>query len=138
MLVLSILAAITLTIYIFVPFIDLRVVRRALGLTLIVDLFYLIGHYLANWPFPDWLVLLQILVVIFLGTALGVVFAKLWPIPAKKGFERILRTLLIVIPALGIGVVLQLLLQGGAATQAIYIIFALASWLASGYFVRTE
>lgn len=138
MLVLSILAAITLTIYIFVPFIDLRVVRRALGLTLIVDVFYLIGHYLANWPFPDWLVLLQIAVVIFLGTALGVIFAKLWPIPPQKGFERILRTLLIVIPALGIGVVLQLLLQGGTATQAIYIIFALASWLASGYFVRTE
>jgi hypothetical protein len=138
MLVLSILAAITLTIYIFVPFINLQVVRRALGLTLIVDLFYLIGHYLAAWPFPDWLVLLQIAVIIFLGTALGVIFSKLWPIPPKKGFERILRTLLIVIPALGIGVVLQLLLQGGTATQAIYIIFALASWLASGFFVRTE
>lgn len=138
MLLLSILAAITLSIYIFVHYIDLRVVRKALGLTLILQLFYLIGHYILSWPFPDWKVLLQIAVIVFLGTALGVVFAKLWPIPAKKGFERVWRTLLIVIPALGIGAVLQFLLQGAVATQALYIVFALASWLGSGHFVRKE
>lgn len=138
MLVLSILGAITLTIYVFVRFIDIRVVRKALGLTFILQLFYLIGHYLFSWPFPDWIALLQIAVVVFLGTALGVVFARLWPIPAKKGFERIWRTLLIVIPALGIGVVLQILMQGAVATQAIYILFALASWLGSGHFVQKE
>ncbi len=138
MLVPSIIAAVTLSIYIFAPYIDLRVIKKALGLTLILQLFYLIGHYIVAWPFPDWKVLLQIALVVFLGTALGVVFAKLWPIPAKKGFERVYRTLLIVIPALGIGAVLQFLLQGALATQALYIVFALASWLGSGHFVRKE
>ncbi len=138
MLQLSILAAITLSIYVFVRFIDLRVVKRALGLTLILQLFYVIGHYVADWPFPNWMVLLQLAVIVFIGTALGVVFARLWPLPPKKGFERIWRTLLIVIPALGLGVLLQFILQGGVATQALYIVFALASWLGSGHFVRRE
>lgn len=138
MLTLYILGGLTIATYLLVPFLDIRVVKKALGITLVLELFYLIGHYLFKWPFPDWLALLQIGVIVFLGTAIGVIFSKLWPIPPKRGFERILRTFLLVTPALGIGIVLQFLLQGNEANQAIYLIFALTSWLGSGHFIRTE
>lgn len=131
-----IFAGITVLLYIFVPILDLKVVKKALGISLFLQLFYLIGHYMADWPFPTPSIFFQVAVVVGLGVALGVGFAKVWPMAPKPGFERIMRTLLLVIPALGLGIGLQLLLQGNQATQAIYLIFALATWLGSGHFIR--
>ena len=141
--------AVLVTLYILIPFIDLRVIRKALGIGLFLELFYIIGNYFTTrmadrgetvevWPFPTPLVFFQILITVGLGVALGSVFSRFWPLPPNKGFERIIRTMLIVIPSLGLGVGLQMLLQGPGATQAIYLIFALSAWLGSGHFVRQE
>ncbi|MBO8163671.1 MAG: hypothetical protein H0Z34_08180 [Brevibacillus sp.] len=132
------LAAVTVLIYVLVPLLDLRALRKAVGFSLFWQLFYLIGHYLGGWPHPTPLVIVQLFTVAGLGVALGVTFARIWPISPRPGFERIIRTLLLVIPALGIGIGLQVLLQGQRATQAVYLIFALTAWLASGHFVREE
>ncbi|SEQ90599.1 hypothetical protein [Piscibacillus halophilus] len=133
-----IFGCLSLLIYLLSPWMNLKTVQRAIGITLFLEVFYLLGHYIMDWPFPTPLVLMQLLVVSSLGVALGVCFSKIWPLPLNKGFERIFRTFLVVIPSLGLGMGLQILLQGAYATQAIYLIFALAAWIGSGQFVRTE
>jgi hypothetical protein len=131
-------AGLTLILYLFTPMLSLKVLRKAIGIIIFLQLFYIIGHYLADWPFPTPSVILQIFIVVGLGVALGVVFSRVWPLPPKPGFERVMRTFLIVIPALGLGVGLQILIQGNQATQAIYLMFALSAWLGSGHFVRKD
>lgn len=133
-----ILAIICALLYITIPVLDVRVMRKAIGIILFLQVFYLIGHFLAGWPFPTPLVIFQIVIIVGLGVALGVGFAKVWPMSPKPGFERIVRTLLLVIPSLGLGIGFQLLLQGNQANQAIYIMFALSAWLGSGHFIRQE
>ncbi|SES91080.1 hypothetical protein SAMN05216389_103147 [Oceanobacillus limi] len=124
--------------YIFHPWVNLKTFQKVIGITLFLELFYLVGHYLMSWPFPTPIVLGQLFVVSGLGVALGIFFSRLWPLPTHKGFERIFRTFLIVVPSLGLGMGLQVLLQGAQATQAIYLIFALAAWIGSGHFVRED
>ncbi len=125
--------------YWFHPYLSTLVIRKAVGIALFLDIFYVIGALLSeSWPFPTPLVLLQILIVVGLGVALGVVFSRIWPLAPKPGFERIMRTLLIFIPSLGLGIGLQLALQGKQPTQAIYLIFALSAWLGSGHFIRKD
>lgn len=133
-----IFTGLVILLYVFQKYLDVRVVYKAIKVALIIELFYLIGYYAFEWPYPTPLAILQIIITVFLGFALGVIFSKLWLLPPHKGFERIFRTFMIVIPSLGIGIGLQVLLQGTQATQAIYLIFALSSWLGSGHFVRTE
>ncbi|MTI79515.1 MAG: hypothetical protein FH758_01330 [Firmicutes bacterium] len=133
---LLVLLSATAVLYILHPNLELLVVRKALGITLAISIFYIVGHYLTGWLFPTPIVIVQILNVVGLGVALGVIFSKIWPLNPRPGLERIIRTVLIVIPALGLGIGLQVLLQGNNATQAIYLIFALSSWLGSGHFVR--
>ncbi|SET99642.1 hypothetical protein SAMN05421676_11388 [Salinibacillus kushneri] len=135
MLILFLFIVLTL-LYIFHPHLNLLAIKKVLGITLFVELFYLIGHYMSGWPFPTPAVILQLLIVVATGVATGVVFSRVWPLPDKKGFERIARTLLIMVPALGLGIGMQLLLQGQYATQALYLIFALSTWLGSGHFIR--
>ncbi|WP_235162490.1 MULTISPECIES: hypothetical protein [Sediminibacillus] len=120
----------------FHPWMGLQTFRKAIGITLFLELFYLIGSYALDWPFPTPLVLIQLFVVTVWGVLLGIAFSRIWPLPSHKGFERIFRTFLVVIPALGLGMGLQVLLQGAQATQAIYLIFALSAWLGSGHFIR--
>jgi hypothetical protein len=117
---------------------DLRVLKKALGISLFVEVFYLLGYYFFAWPFPSAINVLQIMTVVFLGIALGVFFSMVWPISSKPGLERVVRTIIIVAPSLGLGIGLQLLLQGNKATHALYMIFAVSSWLGSGHFVRCE
>ncbi|RPF50067.1 hypothetical protein [Aquisalibacillus elongatus] len=133
-----VLGCVVFLIYVLSPWMTLKTVQRAVGITLFLQIFYLMGHYVMEWPFPTPLVLIQLLVASSLGVALGVCFSKVWPLPLNKGFERIFRTFLIVIPSLGLGMGLQILLQGAQATQAIYLIFALAAWIGSGQFVRAK
>ncbi|MCT2537833.1 hypothetical protein NC661_12220 [Aquibacillus koreensis] len=129
--------AISLTILVwFHPWMGLQTFRKVIGITLFLELFYLIGSYLLDWPFPTPLVLVQLFVVTVWGVVLGIVFSRVWPLPSQKGFERIFRTFMVAVPALGFGMGFQLLLQGAQATQAIYLIFALAAWLGSGHFMR--
>ncbi len=116
----------------------LWIVRRALGISFFVDLFYLVGHYIWDWPFPTPLILLQIIITVTLGLIIGAIFSKIWPIPRQKGFERVIRTLLISIPAVGLGFGVNFILQGMVFTHALWMIFAVSAWLGSGIFMRTE
>ncbi|MFD2639364.1 hypothetical protein [Piscibacillus salipiscarius] len=133
-----IFGCLAILVYLLSPWMNMKTVQRAIGITLFLEIFYLSGHYIMEWPFPTPLILMQLLVVSSLGVALGVCFSKIWPLPLHKGFERIFRTFLIVIPSLGLGMGLHVLLQGANATQAIYLIFALAAWIGSGQFVKAE
>jgi hypothetical protein len=136
---LLILLGIVLAVYFFHPLLkNVLVYKKILGITLFIEFFYLIGHYMSEWPFPTPLVIVQIAAVVASGVALGVIFSRLWPLPSNKGFERIFRTFLIVVPALGLGIGLQILLQGQQATQALYLIFALSAWIGSGHFILTK
>ena len=63
-------------------------------------------------------------------------FSWVWPLGPRPGVERLVRTLLLAIPAVGLGIGVQLALQGRAPTQALYLIFAVAAWLGSGFIVR--
>jgi hypothetical protein len=132
------LAALAVVLYLLNPNLDVRVMRKVIRITFFLQLFYLIGHYLFQWPFPVPLVIMQILATVALGVGLGVIFSQVWPLAPKPGFERVMRTFLVVIPAIGLGVGLQLLLQGKDATQGIYMIFALSAWLGSGHFIRKD
>ncbi len=138
MFVTIVLLAFILCLYIIHPYFNLLAVKKVVGITLFIEIFYLIGHYTSGWPFPTPKIILQFIIVISTGVALGVIFSRLWPLPQKKGFERIFRTFLIVVPALGLGIGMQLLLQGQYATQALYLIFALSAWLGSGHFIKSE
>ncbi|MGN8648005.1 hypothetical protein ACTNEO_18220 [Gracilibacillus sp. HCP3S3_G5_1] len=133
-----ILAGLLVMVYLFHPWLNLRTFQKVIGITLFFEIFYLTGHYLMKWPFPTPIVLLQFFVVSGFGVGLGVFFSRIWPLPLEKGFERVFRTFLIVIPALGFGMGLQVILQGAHATQAIYLLFAFAAWIGSSRFVREE
>jgi len=113
-----------------------RLIRLALGVFIGVELFYVIGHWLLGFLLPTPRQILDIFGAVALGTGLGVLFAWFWPLPAQRGYERVVRTLLLVIPAIGIGLALQLVLQGPKAAQALFLVFALAAWLGSGFIVR--
>ncbi|GAE92389.1 hypothetical protein JCM21714_1383 [Gracilibacillus boraciitolerans JCM 21714] len=134
-----ILGCVVILLFLLHPWMNIKTFQKVIGITLFLEIFYIIGHYVMAWPFPTPIVMGQLFVVSGLGVALGVFFSKIWPLPPlEKGFERIIRTFLLVIPALGFGMGLQILLQGAFATQAIYLIFACAAWLGSGRFVREE
>lgn len=133
-----IFGCLAILVYLLSPWMNIKTVQRVIGITLFLEIFYLSGHYIREWPFPTPIILMQLLVVSGLGVALGVCFSKIWPLPLHKGFERIFRTFLIIIPSLGLGMGLQILLQGAYATQAIYLLFALAAWIGSGQFIKVE
>ena len=107
-----------------------------MGIYLGVGLFYLLGSPVFGFAVPTPLQMLHLLLAVLLGSGLGVGFAWFWPLPPARGWERVVRTLLLSIPALGLGLTLQLLLQGPQAQQALFLVFALAAWLASGFIAR--
>ncbi|RIH85421.1 hypothetical protein Mrose_02202 [Calidithermus roseus] len=113
-----------------------HLLRRVVGIYLGVGVFYLLGSPFFGFPLPTPLQMLELLLAVVLGSLLGVGFSWFWPLPAGRGWERVARTLLLSIPALGLGLTLQLLLQGPQAQQAIFLVFALAAWLASGFIAR--
>ena len=131
-----VLAVSAVIIYIAVPYLGMLSIKKVLGISLFLQVFYIIGALIGAWDFPHPLQIAQIIVTVALGVALGAVFSKLWPLAQKPGFERIFRTFLLVVPSLGIGMGLQILLQEGRSTQAIYLIFALSAWLGSAHFMR--
>ena len=120
------------------PHLPLRIARTTLGVALFFFIFYIVGSYLLDFPFPTPGDLLQILFVTFSGVLLGVVFSRVWPLPPRPGFERILRLFLLLAPALGIGLALHVMLQGAQGERALYLVFAVAAWLGSGHIVRVE
>lgn len=113
------------------------VIRRTLGVALALDVFYLVAALV--WDLPPLTAgdVLDILAVVFLGVLLGVGFSYLAPVPERKGLPRVIRTLLLTVPAIGIGIAVQVVLGGPAAERAYFIMFALAAWLGS-LFVREE
>ncbi len=121
-----------LLLYLLDSDLNLEVVQSVFGLAFLLQLFYLVGSWLGSWPLPGPLSVVQIVLVVALGVALGVTFGRFWPLPEEAGFERIIRTILIGAPAIGLGIGLQLMLQGPKSRQALYLIFALSAWLGSG------
>lgn len=111
--------------------------RRVLGLTAFFYIFYVLAHYVWGLPFPTPYELVIIVLTVSLGVALGVAYSKVWPLPPEPGFERVLRTLLIAIPAIGIGLFLEITLLG-PGRRALYLIFALSAWLGSGFIEAEE
>lgn len=111
--------------------------RRALAVALGLQLFYVVAPSL--WPVPPLTVgsVLAIVVVSFLGVWLGVVFSYVAPRPAEKGIPRVIRTALLTVPAMGIGIAIQLIVAGPQGGRAYHVMFALAAWLGSG-FIREE
>ncbi len=118
------------------PDLTLRALRIGLGVSLVFFVFYIGAHYLWGLSFPTPLDLLQIGGMAFGGVFLGLAFSRVWPLPARPGFERIVRLILLMIPALGLGIALHVLLQGAQAERALYLVFAVAAWLGSGLLVR--
>ncbi|MDQ7028621.1 MAG: hypothetical protein Q9O62_01960 [Ardenticatenia bacterium] len=118
------------------PNLKLKALQSALGVSLLFFVFYIAAHYVWDLPFPTPVDLLKILMVASAGVGLGVAFSRFWPLPPAPGVERIVRTLLLVIPALGVGIGLQLLVEGAEAQRAFYLIFAFAAWVGSGFIVR--
>jgi hypothetical protein len=119
-------------IYLLDQKLNMLVVRNVFGLAFLIEMFYVIGSGLGGWPFPRPVSIVQIVAVVALGMALGVMFARIWPLPEETGFERIIRTFLLCVPSIGTGIGLQLLLQGPEARQALYLVFALSAWIGSG------
>lgn len=111
----------------------LLAIRRVIGLWAGLSVFYLAGYYLLGYPFPGPADVLAILVVVALGVPLGVGFSFTSPLPHETGLPRIIRTALIVVPALGIGIALQLIIAGPQGERAYYAMFALAAWLGSTF-----
>jgi hypothetical protein len=116
----------------------LLAVRRAIGLWAGLSVFYLAGYYLLGYPFPTPVDLVAILVVVCLGVGLGVAFSFASPLPRETGLPRVVRTALIAIPALGIGIALQLFIEGVEGDRAYYAMFALAAWLGSTFVTEDE
>ncbi len=115
----------------------LLAVRRAFGVAIVLYAFYLGLFMLGQYPFLRPTAVLTILGVVLLGTVFGVGFSTMSPLPAGRGLPRVIRTVLLSIPALGIGAIIQVLLEGARADMAIFAIFALAAWLGST-FIRED
>lgn len=116
----------------------LLAIRRVLGIAAFLYLFYVAAHYVWALPFPTPRELLTILLVVILGVGLGVAFSRVWPLPEQKGWTRAIRTALLTIPALGIGIFVQVMLAGPQPGRAYYAMFALAAWLGSGFIEEEE
>jgi len=80
--------------FVVAPNLALKITRTSLQISLFFFAFYIAGHYVFGFPFPAPLDLLQILFVAFSGVLLGVAFSRVWPLPPRAGFERIMRVFL--------------------------------------------
>lgn len=105
--------------------------RRTLGIALAFFLFYLVAPRF--WEIPPLTVgtILAIFAVVLLGVCLGVVISYFWPLPARTGLSRAIRTVIFSVPAFGFGIALQITLEGAEAERAYWLIFALATLMGS-------
>jgi len=115
----------------------LRAVRRTLAISVFLYAFYIVAPFLWEIPPLTTTDVVAILVIVFFGVWVGIGFSFFSPLPSEKGLPRAIRTALLAIPTLGIGIFIQLLVAGPDADRAFYVMFALAAWLGSG-FVKEE
>ena len=108
-------------------------IRRTLGVSALLYVVYVGLFVFTDYPFLTPGDVLTVLGLVFAGTWLGVAFSFVAPLPAETGLPRVVRTILLLVPALGIGVALQILIEGAESNMAIYAIFALAAWLGSTF-----
>lgn len=113
-------------------------IRRALGVSILLFAFYLVLYAMGSYRFLTPKDILTILGVVFAGTWLGIGFSALSPFPDDPGFPRAVRTVLLVIPAIGIGIALQLIIEGPRPDMAVYGIFALGAWLGSTFIKEVD
>lgn len=113
-------------------------IRRTLGISIGFFLFYLAAPML--WAVPPLAAIdvVSIIGVVFLGVLLGIVISYFWPLPARTGLSRAIRTAIFSIPAFGFGMAIHVTLAGAEATRAYWLIFAAATLLGSVYFTADE
>lgn len=108
-------------------------VRRALGISLFLYAFYIAAYLVWDMPPLTGRDVLAILGVVYLGVWLGIGFSTVWPYPNERGFQRVLRTVLLTVPAMGFGIAIYIFLEGAEGQRAYYIMFALGAWLGSNF-----
>lgn len=113
-------------------------IRRSLGISLALFAFYLVTPFVWDIPPLATLDVLAILAVTFAGVWLGIGFSTVWPLPAERGLPRAFRTVVLTIPALGIGLAIHVTIEGAEGSRAFYVMFALAAWLGSLYIEADE
>lgn len=111
-------------------------IRRTLGVSVAFLLFYLAAPTL--WDVPPLTApgVLSILGVVLVGVLLGVVISYFWPLPAKTGLARAIRTAIFSIPAFGFGMAVHITVGGPSPPRAYWLIFAVATLLGSVYFTE--
>lgn len=113
-------------------------IRRSLGISVALFAFYLVVPFLWNVPPLSTRDVLAILAVCFVGVWLGIGFSTVWPVPREQGLPRVFRTVVLTIPALGIGMAVHVTIEGAEGARAFYVMFALAAWLGSLYIEGDE
>lgn len=111
-------------------------IRRTLGVAVAFFLFYLAAPLLWEVPTltaPD---VLAILVVVQIGVLLGLAMGYVWPLQAKTGLARAIRTAILSIPAFGFGLAVHITVGGPSPSRAYWFIFAASVLLGSVYFTE--
>jgi len=104
--------------------------RFYLGSLAALFAFYLGGHHLLGLPFPTPLTLLHLALGAGVGVGLGRLFHRVWPLPEKRGLERVVRMFVLMPPAFVLGIGLMWLLK---AQVALYLLVPLLAWLTPEY-----
>lgn len=112
--------------------------RRTLGISLGFFVFYLVAPMVWAVPPLTTVDVVSILGVVFLGVLLGIVISYFWPLPARTGLARAIRTAIFSIPAFGFGMAIHVTLAGAEATRAYWLVFAAATLLGSVYVTADE
>lgn len=111
-------------------------IRRTLGVAVAFLLFYLATPLLWDLPplsAPD---VLAILVVVHVGVLLGLAMGYVWPLQAKTGLARAIRTVIFSIPAFGFGMAVHITVGGPTPSRAYWFVFAASVLLGSVYFTK--
>lgn len=103
----------------------MKLLRFYLGSLSALFAFYLLGHYLLGFPFPNPGILFQIALGVALGLLLGLLYHRIWPLP-PPGWGRVVRLFVLLPPAFVLGVGLVVLFQ---AQVALHYIVPLIAWL---------
>lgn len=111
-------------------------VRRILGVSVAFFVFYLAAP--SFWAIPPLTAVdvVSILLVVTLGVALGIAVSYFWPLPARTGLARAIRTAIFSFPAFGFGMAIHITLAGPQAERAYWLVFATGTLLGSVYFTE--
>lgn len=113
-------------------------IRRVLGISVAFFVFYLLAPSLWDIPPLATVDVIAIFVVVVLGVLLGIVISYFWPLPARTGLSRAIRTAIFSIPAFGFGMAIHVTVAGPDAQRAYWLVFAVATLLGSVYVTEDD